>query len=300
MLTLSASTVSSNTAGYGGGVENSGYSGSATLTVSNCTLSGNSAGYGGGMYNNGASFGIVTVQIANSTLSGNLASGNGGCIYNDGESSGNGMLTLSASTLTGNSASKGGGCIFNDGYSVEIGSTILKAGAVGANIANISGTVNSDGYNLASDAGGGFLTGTADQIHTDPMLGPLQDNGGPTFTHALLPGSPAIDKGKNLSGYLTDQRGFPRTVDACIDNAPGGDGTDIGAFEVQQPQLTILLSGVPPSGIVLTWPTHVVDYSGYTLQSAPASTGPFTNLPAGTNPYTSPITGAQQFYRLVR
>ena len=119
---------------------------------------------------------------------------------------------------------------------MEIGSTILKAGASGGNIANLSGAVSSDGYNLASDDGGGFLTGTADQINTDPMLGPLQDNGGPTFTHALLPGSPAIDKGANLGGYLTDQRGFPRTLDGvCIPNAPGGDGTDIGAFESQQP-----------------------------------------------------------------
>ena len=68
------------------------------------------------------------------------------------------------------------------------------------------------------------------------MLGPLQDNGGPTFTLALLPGSPAIDKGKNFNGSATDQRGLPRTMDSpCIANASGGDGTDIGAFEVQQP-----------------------------------------------------------------
>src|SRR5260370_34084815 len=68
------------------------------------------------------------------------------------------------------------------------------------------------------------------------MLGPLQDNGGPTFTRAPLPGRPAIDTGTNLSTSATDQRGLPRTVDRpCIANAPGGDGTDIGAFEVQYP-----------------------------------------------------------------
>jgi hypothetical protein len=51
------------------------------------------------------------------------------------------------------------------------------------------------GYNISSDDGGGFLNGPGDQINTDPLLGPLQDNGGPTFTHELLKGSPAIDAG---------------------------------------------------------------------------------------------------------
>jgi len=69
---------------------------------------------------------------------------------------------------------------------------------------------------------------------TDPKLRPLQNNGGPTLTHAPLTNSPAIDKGKNLSGSSTDQRGLPRTANfPGITNAPGGDGTDIGAFERQ-------------------------------------------------------------------
>src|SRR5215813_10431300 len=75
-----------------------------------------------------------------------------------------------------------------------------------------------------------------DRINTDPMLGPLQNNGGSAFTHALLPGSPAIDAGKNFTAETTDQRGsgFVRTFDdASIANANGGDGTDIGAYEVQ-------------------------------------------------------------------
>ena len=77
-----------------------------------------------------------------------------------------------------------------------------------------------------------------DQLNTDPMLGPLQDNGGPTFTHPLLTGSPAIDAGKNFAVGTTDQRGagFVRTFDdASTANANGGDGTDIGAIEVQGP-----------------------------------------------------------------
>jgi len=66
------------------------------------------------------------------------------------------------------------------------------------------------------------------------------------------------------------------------------------------PQLTILRSGGPPSGIILTWPTNNAgfDYTGYTLQSAPAISGTFTNLPAATSPYTNPISGTQQFFRL--
>ena len=78
------------------------------------------------------------------------------------------------------------------------------------NIFNNGGTVTSDGYNLSSDDGGGYLTGPGDQINTDPLLSPLQDNGGPTFTHALLPGSPAIDAGDPAftPPPFNDQRGF--------------------------------------------------------------------------------------------
>jgi hypothetical protein len=99
-----------------------------------------------------------------------------------------------------------------------------------------------------------LLNATGDIRNTDPKLGPLADNGGPTFTHALCTASgvpdasctgssPAIDAGKNFTSATTDQRGtgFARIVDfASIPNATGGDGTDIGAFEVQpvcpQPQ----------------------------------------------------------------
>ena len=110
----------------------------------------------------------------------------------------------------------------------QIGSTILNA----ASIVNDRGTVTSLGHNLSSDGGGGFLTATGDQTNTNPMLGPLQDNGGPTFTHALMASSPAIDKGKNFSGSATDQRANPRTFDdPNIANASGG-GTDIGAVEM--------------------------------------------------------------------
>jgi hypothetical protein len=111
---------------------------------------------------------------------------------------------------------------------VEISNTILNAGASGENIFNNGGTVTSHGYNLSSDDGGGYLTGPGDQINTDPLLGPLQDNGGPTLTHALLPGSPAINAGDpNFTlPPVYDQRrpNFYRVRDTNI---------DIGSFEVQ-------------------------------------------------------------------
>ena len=245
-LTVSSSTVSDNSASYGGGIFNDGgFDGLsfASLTINTSTVSGNSASViGGGILNFGPD-GIVDLTINNSTVSGNLATsgGDGGGIYNDGFD-GLADLTINNSTVSGNSATSGGG-IYNSGggfppffqglATVTIQDTILNAGASGENIYNDSGAVTSQGYNLSSDNGGGFLTATGDQINTNPMLGPLQDNGGPTFTHALLSGSPAIDKGDpnfNPNDFnppmLYDQRGpgFPRVVNNRI---------DIGAFEVQ-------------------------------------------------------------------
>src|SRR5438093_5127182 len=236
-ITISGFTIRNGHAGNaGGGIDNEN---NATLTITNCTISGNVAGLGGGTFNNGV------LTITSTTISGNFSS-NGGAVYN----SGGGTLTITNSTVSGNSASSGGG-IFNiaafaitnstlsgnsaqlgGGISstetVEIGNTILNAGKSGANIVNSGGTVTSHGYNLSSDDGGGVLTGPGDQINTDPLLGPLQNNGGPTFTHALLPDSPAIDAGDpNFTPPpFFDQRGpgFNRVVNGRIDK---------GSFEVQ-------------------------------------------------------------------
>jgi hypothetical protein len=241
-LTVSDCTISGNSATSGAGIFSDGEnSGSATLTVTNSTLSGNSTNNnGGGIFSGGVFSGSATLTINNSTFSGNSATaiisgGSGGGIYNQS------ALTINNSTFSGNSATNGGGGVFNTGVlsgsaTLTLGSTIFKTGALGENIFNDSGSVTSLGYNLSSDDAAAFLNQTGDQNSTDPMLGPLQDKGGPTFTHALLTGSPAIDKGKNFSGSTTDQRGigFARTFDnPSIPNATGGDGTDIGAFEVQ-------------------------------------------------------------------
>jgi hypothetical protein len=108
--------------------------------------------------------------------------------------------------------------------------TIFNVSPGGHSIVNNFGSITSGGYNISSDDGGGYLSGPGDQINTDPMLGPLQDNGGPTFTHALLPGSPAINAGDPnfVPPPYYDQRGpgFDRVRSNRI---------DVGAFEVQAP-----------------------------------------------------------------
>lgn len=113
---------------------------------------------------------------------------------------------------------------------LQIGDTILNAEASDTNILNDRGKITSLGYNLTSDNGGGVLTGAGDQINTDPMLGPLQHNGGPTVTHAPLTGSPAIDMGEpNFTPPPDyDQRGsgYSRVVNSRL---------GIGAIEVQAP-----------------------------------------------------------------
>jgi predicted outer membrane repeat protein len=209
-LTVANSTISGNsTARNGGGISVSG-----GLVIENSTISGNSAGGNGGGIWGGAT-------VENSTISGNSAGGNGGGIY--------GGATVENSTISGNSGTNGGG-IYNTS-SLIVGNTILNAGASGENIFNDGGTVTSEGYNLSSDDAGSYLTGPGDQINTDPLLGPLQDNGGPTLTHALLPGSPAIDTGDpNFSPPpFNDQRDchFDRVFDGRI---------DIGSFEAQPPR----------------------------------------------------------------
>lgn len=241
-LTVSNCTFNGDSASNSGGsIFNDGNgNGEAHLEIVNTTMSDDSTSLSGGGIFNGGAEGSATVWIANSTLSGNSAYQGGG-IFNSAWSEGNGgstMLTIINSTLSGNSAFVGGGILSivdeTGSAALQIGSTILNAGTSGANI--VGGTVTSLGNNLSNEDSG--LTATGDRINPDPMLGPLQDNGGPTFTHALLCGSPAIDEGRNFSGSATDQRsgGFARTFDdPAVPNVTGSDGTDVGAFEAQQP-----------------------------------------------------------------
>jgi CSLREA domain-containing protein len=228
MVTVTDSTFSGNTAEgtvgelgvTGGGIANSG-----TLTVTNSTFSGNSAstGRGGGISNRGVA------TVTNSTFSGNSAFRGGG-IFDDENST----LTVTNSTFSGNSASTGRGAgIETISIATTLRNTIVADSTQGNNCLGLS-TIIDGGYNLDDGTTCGFTDPTS-QSNANPLLGPLQDNGGPTQTHALGADSPAIDKG-NSSGSTTDQRGEPRPFDfddVQFPDATGGDGSDIGAYELQ-------------------------------------------------------------------
>jgi len=238
-LTVNSCAITGNSAMdskyAGGGILNDGFccgvgSGPATLNVANSTISGNSAnaGFGGGIMNLGLGF-PATLAVSNSTITGNTARDQAGGGGIDTSSDGQAVATVANSTLSDNFGYAG---IINDGE-LTIGNTILKAGARPTIIKVGFGHTTSAGYNLSSDNADGLLNGPGDQINTEPMLGPLQDNGGPTLTHALLPGSPAIDAGNpNFTPPpFDDQRGpgFDRVLNGRIDK---------GSFEVQAPTPT--------------------------------------------------------------
>jgi hypothetical protein len=244
-MSISDSNVSGNkAAGSGGG----GIINCATLDVKRSTVSNNSsAKQGGGLDNEG---GVAT--LTDSTLSGNTAggAGTGGAALDisfPGEQSAS--LRLVNCTVTNNSGANCGGLDTennNDAATVEtrLRNTIVAQQAAGPDFHSFGGngiSLISDGFNIDGDGTSGFVNGAnADQVGSaasplDARLGPLASNGGPTQTHALLPGSPAIDKG-NSSGSTTDQRGMARPFDylfPMFPNAAGGDGSDIGAYELR-------------------------------------------------------------------
>ena len=166
------------------------------------TLSGNSAGEsGGGIHNTG------TCTVLTSTLSGNSTiNDSGGGVLNSG------TCTVHASTLSGNSSNFGGG-IFNVSTATLHLTSSIVAGNTAPTGSNIRGPLTSDSNNL--------IVGT-------PLLAPLGDYGGPTWTMPPLAGSPAIDAAGATSAFTTDQRGFARVVDG---NNSGSAQTDIGAVE---------------------------------------------------------------------
>lgn len=222
VIVESALAGNSVTAGAGGALRNGG-----TLTLVRSTLSSNSSqSRGGGIYNR--STGIL--RVTNSTLSGNSDTVMGGGIHNEG-----GTVTLANVTVTGSSPDG----IYNwQGGSVTVRNSIVALQSGGGPDCAGATVVTSGGHNVVSDASCGFAS-AGDQPNTDPLLGPLTTNGGVTFTHALLAGSPAVDAGApagcqgDLDGdgladpLVTDQRGRLR-VD--------GDGDasvvcDVGAYE---------------------------------------------------------------------
>ncbi|RZM76631.1 two-partner secretion domain-containing protein [Leptolyngbya iicbica] len=194
-VNLTNATLSGNSAERGGGISN--ITG-GTVSLTNATLSGNSAlnDDGGGIRNVGG-----RVSLTNATLSGNSAlNSDGGGIYTLG-----GTVSLTNATLSGNSATNNGGGINNDGGNVELVNSLIAINTAGTG-PDFSGTVWSFGFNLIGNSAGVIGLVDSDLRDIDPRLGPLADNGGPTQTHALLPGSPAINAA-GAGATAADQRG---------------------------------------------------------------------------------------------
>ena len=209
-FTVTDSTFTGNSALSGAGIDMVG-----SGTVRRSTFALNEAENGAGIQNAGG-----TLTVSNSTFAGNTTmisgGGPGGGIDNRG------TLTLANSTLFGNAAPEGAG-IANDG-SATLNNTLI-AGSTGGNCSGVLDASSTSNLSDDPTCGPGFLqVGLADL-----NLGPLGDNGGPTQTIALGPGSVAIDAGDNTAtaGLITDQRGsgFPRIVNGRV---------DVGAFEVQR------------------------------------------------------------------
>ena len=234
-LSIKNSTISGNTDNSrgGGGLFNFG-----TLSIENSTISGNTANSrgGGGIYN---WYGSLTIE--NSTISGNAANVGGG-VNNSA-----GFLTITNSTISGNRANEAGGLsntFFDYGFGPSAATLTLNNSLIAGNQAtvapetkNVGSIVNSNNFNLFGTNGNagvsGFTPGPTDivpSVSLAQILGPLQNNGGPTQTHALIVSSPALDAG-DPSGcrddlgalFLTDQRGFPRPFNGTI--------CDIGSYE---------------------------------------------------------------------
>jgi hypothetical protein len=221
--------------GHGLGGGGAIYVNGATLNMNGMTVSGSFAaeGDGGAVWTANSS----TLNMTNCTISGNRAQFHAGAIVMEG------IANITSSTITGNvsdwSNLTGG---LRALAVVTLRNTIVAGnGHAGDEIPNLDGTFISAGYNIIGDLGTRadnptLVPNTGDQIGVTMAalnLGPLVNNGGPTPTHALLAGSIAIDKGHS-SASTADQRGLTRPCDlASVANATGGDGADVGAFEVQ-------------------------------------------------------------------
>jgi hypothetical protein len=301
VLTIEDSTVESNVASKaGGGIRNET---DALLAARRVAVLDNSAtlafdlGYGGGLANRGAA------SFVNSTFSGNHASKLGGAGFDDSGAS----TEITSSTVSGNHSGFGGALFNYSGATFDLTATIVAGNtAADSTQPDCQAAVVSGGSNLigigdvctgVTDGLDGDQVGTA-AVPIDPLLGPVQDNGGPTYTMALAAGSPAYDAAVCPDGVTTDQRGLPRPQDAAC---------DAGAFELWLPSagnpgpqavdedgtLKVAAPGLLPSdsGTVLSVEiTDPVDFGTLTI----AGDGSFEYLPvadfAGSDGFTYRVT----------
>ncbi|MBA3470341.1 MAG: CSLREA domain-containing protein [Herpetosiphonaceae bacterium] len=210
--TLIDTVIENNTAQRGGGIFTN-----RPLTISSSSIINNTAVAGGGITNYG------DLSLTNTTVSGNTGTNNTGAISQSG-----GALAIASSTVSHNTSPNVGG------ISAGSGTTTLKNTIVAQNSgSDCSGTLTSQGHNLSDDPTcAALFTASGDITTTDALLGPLQDNGGPTVTRALLPGSLAFNTGTNTGCPATDQRGIAR---------PQARTCDIGAYEREAVLIDIYL-----------------------------------------------------------
>ena len=246
---ITNSVIADNGAGIGEGYEN-------VVRIGGCTIRGNaSSGVIGGtdsglwVYDSIVTDNATTgdggginasnctgTRIWNTTISGNRAAGSGGGLYLRAECGAPDEIMVSNVTVADNTAGSGGGiAAFGNPYNrVDLGNSIIAgnwdAGGVASDCA--ASQLTSRGYNIIGDGRGCGMIGdeTGNLIGVNPDLGPLQDNGGPTETYALLPGSPAIDGG-NPSGCTDLWTGNPLTADQRGVPRPQFAACDIGAYE---------------------------------------------------------------------
>jgi hypothetical protein len=249
-VVIDSSTISGNrSSGPGAGI----LANTNGLSVLGSTISDNSsAGGGGGVYAR-----VFYLEIFNSTISGNLAAGEGGGILFVSRTDGAGLdlARINNSTIFANGSATGGGLgLGSNRIPFEVGNSIIagnSAASDGPDCYDPAGTVVSHGFNLIGDGSGcGSFGPPFDQVGDsttplDPLLAPLADNGGPTQTHALLAGSPALDAGSpdpagtsEAACRDVDQRGVPR---------PQGIGCDIGAFELEPSAIAVEIDIKPGS-----------------------------------------------------
>lgn len=221
--TFTGNTASGSSGGDGGGIANSsGVTGSQpTMTLSGDTFSGNTAGeYGGGVDIDGG-----TALIENTTITGNHANSESGGVDIDT----GGAVQFTNDTIDANSSGGDSGGVYVDGTNVSFADTIVANNTSASAPAQcFSHTLTDQGHNLDSDGTCFTPSSTNGDITANPKLGPLQNNGGPTDTQALLDGSPAINAGNNATCATTDQRGVSRPQ-------PAGGTCDIGAYEATAP-----------------------------------------------------------------
>ena len=252
---ITNSTISNNVANAGTGSTTFGNAGGIfigggmTTTVVGSTISGNTAIAipGGSETRQGNAGGIFTdgpLTLENSTVSGNVAGNSYGGIQDSNPGGSGDVVTVINSTITNNTAGGNVGGFGSSSVS-DFGQQLLRNTIIAGNTASgtsrdVYGSLTTGGHNLIGDTTGATFPGTAtgDLYNVDPLLGPLASNGGATQTHALLPGSPAIDNGISPDS-ITDQRGLPRPFDdGSVPNGADSDASDIGAFE-NQPSNTV-------------------------------------------------------------